>query len=273
MMARKPRLVLSQGDTSPLGYVEESRRRATPDEVEHQVRAGNTALAFQPVLCAKDRNKVLYYEGLIRVFDRRERVIPAHDFIHWATNRETGRLIDLQSLTKTIAELRRVPGLHLSVNTSARSIGYAPWTNQLHSALRKWPDLAKRMTIEISEPSVMQLPEIASRFINDVSQRGVRFSLDDFGSDTSSLAMLRDIAFDSVKLDGGFVRGVAQNQKNQSVVLGVSAMALHFGMNVIAEHVETDEDLQWLQQSGIVAVQGYLFVIPTLKPAWRQAHW
>lgn len=124
-MARKPRLVLSQGDTSTLGYVEESRRRATPDEVEHQVRAGNTALAFQPVLCAKDRNKVLYYEGLIRVFDRRERVIPAHDFIHWATNRETGRLIDLQSLNKTIAELRRVPGLHLSGNTSARSIGYA----------------------------------------------------------------------------------------------------------------------------------------------------
>lgn len=118
----------------------------------------------------------------------------------------------------------------------------------------------------------MQLPEIASRFINDVSQRGVRFSLDDLGSDTSSLAMLRDIAFDSVKLDGGFVRGVAQNQKNQSVVLGVSAMALHFGMNVIAEHVETNEDLQWLQQSGIVAVQGYLFGIPTLKPAWRQAH-
>lgn len=270
-MARKPRLVLSHGDSSPLGYVEESRRRATPDEVEQQVRAGNTALAFQAVHSAQDPDRVLYYEGLIRVFDRRERVIPAHDFIHWAANRETGRLIDLQSLTKTIAELRRVPGLHLSVNTSARSIGYAPWTDKLHSALRKWPDVAKRMTIEISEPSVMQLPEIVCRFINDMSQRGVRFSLDDFGSDTSSLALLRDVAFDSVKIDGGFVRGVSQHQKNQSVVLGVAAMAQHFGMNVIAEHVETAEDLQWLRQAGIAAVQGYLFGIPTLKPAWRQA--
>lgn len=270
-MSRKSKLVLNRGMASPLGFVEESNSRAAPQDVETQIRAGRCALAFQPVVDAKNPESVLYYEGLIRVFDEANRFIPARHFIHQVANRETGRLIDLHSLTKTIFELKRTPGLHLSVNTSARSIGYSPWTDKLRHALRKWPALANRMTIELSEPSVMQLPEIVSKFINDMTPCGLRFSLDDFGADLSSLSYLRDIPFDSIKLDGGFVRGVSGNPKNQAAVLGITAMAHHLGMNVIAVHVETTKDMQWLQRAGVSALQGYLFGIPTIRPQWSEA--
>lgn len=267
-MGRKPRLILESGMTSPLGYVEECQYRASPEVVEKAVATGACELAYQPIMLATDPGTASYYEGLIRIFDPKNRIIPARDFIHMVEDTETGRQIDLLALTKTIRTLEKTPGLHLSVNASARSIGYAPWTDKLSKAVRKSPDLARRMTIEISEKSVMLLPEIAARFISDMQPTGLRFSLDNFGVGFTSIQHLRDIPFETLKLDGRYIRGVADSSKNQGVVQGVISLAHHLGMNVIAEMVECKADMHWLQRAGIAGLQGYLFGIPTLHPKW-----
>lgn len=267
-MPRKPKIVLDNGIGSPLGYAEESTRRATPAMVDDAVRHDKCNLAFQPIVRAANPKVPVYYEGLIRIFDDKGNVFPARHFIHDVEDTETGRLIDVKALTKTARTLRDVPGLVLSVNTSARSIGYAPWTNRLYKIVNREPEIAKRMVIEISEKSAMQLPEIVSRFINDLTPRGVQFSLDQFGAGLTSLTQLRDIPFKSLKLDGKFIGGVASTPKNQAVVSGTCALARSFGMNVIAERVEDAADMRWLQQAGVAAMQGFLFGIPTLYPEW-----
>lgn len=267
-MPRKPKIVLDNGIGSPMAYAAEVQRRATPDMVDQAVRADKCMLAFQPIVPASNPSVPAYYEGLIRIFDEGGRVIPARDFIHDVENTETGRLIDVKSLAKTAKTLREVPTLILAVNTSARSIGYAPWTNRLYKIVNREPEIAKRMVIEISEKSVMQLPEIVSRFINDLEPKGVQFSLDQFGAGLSSLSYLRDIPFRSVKLDGKFIRNVSETPRNQAVVNGATAMARSLGMNLIAEKVEDKADMQWLQRAGVAAMQGFLFGIPTLNPEW-----
>lgn len=269
-MRRREKIVLERGMKNPLGYVEERIARASPDLVAKALHDGACALAFQPIVLASDTEKTAYFEGLIRIFDEENRVIPARDFIHQVENSEVGRLIDLRALGKAIVTLRRVPGLHLAINTSARSIGYAPWTDKLQGAIRKDPDLAGRLTIEITETSVMQLPEIASRFINDMKPKGLRFSLDDFGAGLTSFRILRDIPFESLKIDGCFCLGISQSTQNQPVVLGMIAMARHLGMNIIAENVEHKADMQWLQAAGVNAMQGYLFGMPRLNMKWAK---
>lgn len=268
-MPRKPKMVLENGIGSPMAYANELDRRATPDMVEKAIRDDRYNLAFQPIVPASNPKTPVYYEGLMRIFDENQRVFPARDFIHAVENTKTGRLIDVKALTKTARTLREVPGLVLSLNASARSIGYAPWTNRLYKIVNREPDVAQRMVIEISEKSVMQLPEIVSRFINDLEAKGVQFSLDQFGAGLTSLSHLRDIPFKSLKLDGRYIGGVSNKAKNQAVVAGTCALARSFGMNVIAEKVEHKADMQWLQRAGVTAMQGYLFGIPTLYPEWR----
>ncbi|MDG2341129.1 MAG: EAL domain-containing protein [Paracoccaceae bacterium] len=267
-MAQNGKLVLERGMKSPLGHVEEAIYAATIETVDAAVRGGNCALAFQPIVLASNPKKPAFYEGLIRVFDPAKRVIPARDFIAQVEDTETGRLIDCEALKKTIRILDKVAGLHLSLNVSARSIGYAPWTNKLHSTIRKRPDLVKRMTIEISEKSTMQLPEVTARFVNDLSEKGMRFLLDDFGAGLSSFQHMRDIGFGMLKIDGRYTSGIAQNAENQSVINSMIALGDFMQKRIIATRVENKADMKWLQQAGVDAFQGYLFGTPTLNPAW-----
>jgi len=270
-MAQKNTFVLERGMKSPLAHVEEAMFRTTAETVDAAVKSGNCGLAFQPVVHAKTPEKPAFYEGLIRIYDPAKRVIPARDFIALVENTETGRKIDCEVLKRTLRTLEKVPGLQLSLNVSARSIGYAPWTDRLYKALRNKPDLVKRMTIEISEKSAMQLPEITARFVNDLRKKGVRFLLDDFGAAQSSFQDLRDIGFGMIKIDGRYIQGIALKPGNQAVVLTMCAMGRFMKKRIIATRVEREDDMLWLQRAGIDAFQGYLFGIPTLNPEWGKS--
>lgn len=271
VMAGKEKFVLENRFKSPLGHVEEANFRATPEAVEKAVNSGRTALAFQPIMLASDAKTPLFYEGLIRLIDDSYRVIPARDFIYEVERTETGRRIDLEMLKRGLRTLAKTPGLHLSLNVSARSIGYAPWTHKLHATLRKQPDLAKRLTIEISEQSAMQLPEITQRFVNDMRAKGLRFLLDEFGADVSSFQHLAGLDVDMLKIDGRIVRGLTTSQSNRAIIASMIALAHNLGKRVIATQVETGEQLKWLQQAGVDAVQGYLLGMPTLNPTWQSS--
>lgn len=269
-MGQKEKFVLEGRFKSPLGHVEEALVQATPDVVDRAVRGGNAAMAFQPIVLAQDAKTPAFYEGLIRIFDDSQRVIPAKDFIARVENTETGRLIDVEALKRSLRILGSTPGLHLSLNVSARSIGYAPWTDKLHSTIRRRPELAKRLTIEISEKSAMQLPEITQRFVNDMRGKGLRFLLDDFGGDMTSFQHLRDIHVDMLKIDGRFIQGITKSDGDRAVIRSMVALGHNLRKRVIATRVETLEQLTWLQQAGVDAVQGYLVGMPTLNPVWEK---
>ena len=126
---------IAPNDLDPLTYAVTSRDRSTISMVAEALRHRNVALAYQPIIQSGPVGRIAYYEGLIRVYDETGRIIPATDFINTVEDTEYGRMLDCISLEKGLAELRRVPDLRLSVNMSARSIGYKKWMRVLQRGL------------------------------------------------------------------------------------------------------------------------------------------
>lgn len=236
--------------------------------VEAALAARRVRLAFQPVVQARNTARVLFHEGFVRILDDTGRAIPARDFIDAVETTELGRRIDAAVLDLGLARLRAHRDLRLSVNMSARSIGWAPFTRSLSRALNADRSLGPRLILEISEASAMLMPDLLTAFMDDTRLSGVTFALDDFGSAFTSFRHLRDFCFDMVKVDGAFIRGIARDPDNQAVVRALVGVARSFEMAAVAEAVETAEEAAMLAQLGVSAMQGLLFGQPTVAPDW-----
>lgn len=265
---KKPRLDGDAGDHSPLGVAISQGDRATLSMVQEAIEARRLRLAFQPVVLSADPSRIAFYEGLIRVLEPSGRVIPAKDFMQTVEARELGRQIDCAALEVGLATLARRPELRLSINMSARSIGYPPWIKVLHRGLSVSPTIGERLILEISESSAMLLPEIVATFMDKVQAAGVAFALDDFGSGSLAIRYFKDFSFDILKMDGQFVRGLDRDGDNRALSMALLAIGKSFGMFTVANSVETPAEAAVLQQMGVDCMQGYLFGAPSLKPAF-----
>ncbi|MDR5653454.1 EAL domain-containing protein [Ruixingdingia sedimenti] len=260
-------LIAGLGD--PLSFAVAERDRDTLAMVRDALARGRMALAFQPVVTAGDAGRVAFHEGLIRILDEANRPIPARDFMGAAETTETGRLIDCAALELGLAALADEPGLRLSVNMSARSIGYPRWMRVLDAGLDRDPTVAERLILEITESSAMLMPDLVTVFMDGLQRRGIAFALDDFGAGFTAFRYLREFFFDIVKIDGQFIRGVSRDPDNQVLTAALVSIARHFDMFTVAESVEAPEDAAWLAANGVDCLQGYLFGMPTVHPPWR----
>jgi EAL domain-containing protein (putative c-di-GMP-specific phosphodiesterase class I) len=260
---------LPEGDDSPLNAAVSGRDRGTLDMVEDAVRNKNCLLAYQPVMQARKPTEVAFWEGFIRVLDGTGRVIPAREFMGVAETTELGRELDCIALDMGLRALTQAPTLRLSVNMSARSIGYKRWQKVLDRYLTKDQTLGERLLLEITEDSAMTVPEIVVDFMDRLQGHGIGFALDDFGAGQIALRRFRDFYFDAVKIDGQFIRGVHQNADNQAITRSLIAIAREFDMLVIAEAVETEAEAAYLSAIGVDCLQGYLFAAPTVRPPWQ----
>ena len=257
---------LAEGD--PFESAMAARAGAVPDYVRDAVAHREVALAYQPVVQSRRPEQIAFYEGLIRVFDPAGRVIPAKDFIELTEATETGREIDTLALEMGMSTLAEVPDIRLSINMSARSIGYPRWLRALERGLAADKTVAERLILEITESSAMQVPELVTTFMSQLARQGISFALDDFGAGHTSFRYLRDFQFDILKIDGQFIRGIGQNPDNQVLVRALTMIGEQFDMFTVAEAVERAEDVAWLTENGIDCLQGYFFAAPTIHPPW-----
>jgi EAL domain-containing protein (putative c-di-GMP-specific phosphodiesterase class I) len=262
---------LPEGGDSPLNAAVTGRDGRVMDMVAAAIRHKNCLLAFQPVMQARAPHGAAFYEGLIRVLDETGRVIPARDFISVVENDELGRELDCNALEIGLRTLARNPAIRLSVNMSARSIGYNRWQRILDRCLDRDPTLGERLILEISEPSVMTVPELVADFMDRLQGRGIAFALDDFGTGPMMMRHFRNFFFDAAKIDGQFVRGIDRDADNQALVRALVAIAREFEMLTVAESVETVAEAEFLVSAGIDCLQGHLFGAPSVMPPWRQA--
>ncbi|WP_425037958.1 EAL domain-containing protein [Primorskyibacter sp. S187A] len=262
-MARKPK-----GDKNALAQAIAMRDRSTIEMVEAAVRHGDVMLAFQPVVQTQRQDRMAFYEGLIRVLDETGRIIPAKDFIDLVEERETGRLIDCLALERGLRTLSKVPTLRLSINMSARSIGYRKWMRILDRGLAADPTVAERLILEITESSAMLVPELVVDFMDDLQERGIAFALDDFGAGYTAIRYFKQFQFDILKIDGQFIRNIHADPDNQVLTRALLSIASQFDMFTVAESVEQQQDADFLTQLGVDCLQGYYFGAPTVKPPW-----
>ena len=265
---RRQRIDMPDGADNPLNAAITSRDRDTLSMVAEAVEHNQTMLAFQPIMQARAPHQTAFYEGLIRVLDDSGRVIPARDFITVVEDTELGREIDCAALEMGLRTLARNPSLRLSINMSARSIGYKRWIRILDRFLKKDPTLGERLILEITESSAMAIPELVVDFMRQLQRHGIGFALDDFGAGYTAFRYFRDFYFDAVKIDGQFVRGIHANSDNQVLTSALVAIARQFDMFTVAESVETREDAEYLISIGVDCLQGYLFGAPTVRPPW-----
>ncbi len=251
--------------TNPLDYAMASRDHDILTLVRNALEAQNCALAFQPVVRTDIPSQVAFYEGLIRLRDEGGRIIPAHHFMGNIEDTDLGREIDAASLRAGLQMLRRNPGLRLSVNVSARSLGDGKWRRILNQHLMRHAELGERLILEISEGSAMMLPELVVRFMWEMQPKGVAFALDDFGAGLIAFSHLKDFFFDMVKIDRSYVRGIHRDPDNQVLAGALMTVAHQFDMFVVASGVESADEATFLTEMGADCMQGFYIGAPRMK--------
>jgi EAL domain-containing protein (putative c-di-GMP-specific phosphodiesterase class I) len=254
---------------SPLDAAISAQDRETLAMVDLALRDRRMRLAFQPVVYAADPSVIGFFEGFIRLLNLRDQVIPARDFMAAVEQRQLGREIDCAALQMGLMAMQRNPQIRVSVNMSARSVGYRPWVEVLRSALRETPRIGQNLILEINETSALQVPDVLKPFMAEMRQHGIVFALDDFGAEMTSLRLLRELRFEIAKLDGSLVKHVDRLPDGQAVARAAIATAQALEMYLVAEAVETEGEANWLRDAGVGCLQGYLFGPPTVTPDFR----
>ncbi len=228
---------------------------------------GEFLLHYQPIVSLAD-GQLRGFEALVRWLHPSRGLIPPGDFISLAE--ETGLILPLGAwvLDHACNQLahwnRNNPdrGLTMSVNLSAAQINHANLVDQVDRVLRKTGLPPQSLKLEITESVVMQNAEAASSLLKQLRDLSVKLSIDDFGTGYSSLSYLNRFPVDTLKIDRSFVSGMADQTENLGIVQSVVTLAHTLGMDVVAEGVETTEQMDSLKGLDCEFAQGYLFSRP-----------
>ncbi|PLX60879.1 MAG: hypothetical protein C0630_14765 [Sedimenticola selenatireducens] len=152
--------------------------------------------------------------------------------------------------------------LILAVNVSAKQFHHADFVAQVRRVLLESGAKPSHLKLELTESTVLGNIQEAIAKMREIKQLGVNFSMDDFGTGYSSLAYLKRLPLDEVKIDRSFVSDITTDQSDAAIVQAIIGMTKALGLNVIAEGVETREQMNFLTKHGCHAFQGYLFGKP-----------
>lgn len=223
-------------------------------------------LSYQPKISAES-GLVTGMEALVRWYHPRFGRIEPDEFVPLAE--ENGLINQLGEwvLFTACRQLRHwqddglSPGT-MAVNVSAHQVARPEFTETVIRALRESRLDPEFLTLELTESAVIRDDASASDAIHRLCQRGVRFSVDDFGTGYATFSNLRRLAVDSIKIDRSFVSGLARESHDTVIVEAIVAMAEKLGLAVIAEGVETVEQYRRLRDLGCTEFQGFLFSTP-----------
>jgi EAL domain-containing protein (putative c-di-GMP-specific phosphodiesterase class I) len=242
--------------------------------VEHDLRLaisrGELWLAYQPQLDIK-RGKVVGFEALLRWKSSSRGEISPGVFIPIAE--EIGAILPIGDwvLKEACREAAtwKTP-LKIAVNVSAVQLHNAAFAQELHGILLETGLPGKRLEIEITETALVRDLNRTLATLRQVKALGVDIAMDDFGTGYSSLSNLRAFPFDRIKIDRSFIKSVHSNQQAATIVRAVLGLGKGLGLPVLAEGVETNDELRFLQEESCDEVQGYLLGRPAAIDSFRE---
>jgi diguanylate cyclase (GGDEF)-like protein/PAS domain S-box-containing protein len=207
-------------------------------------------------------------EALIRWVHPERGLVSPLEFIPLAE--ETGLILPIGQwvLETACAQLKmwqqhdQTRNLVLAVNVSARELRQPDFVAQVHAIVQRYAIHPTMLKLELTESALLEDIEDTAAIMNALNEIGVQFSLDDFGTGYSSLQYLKRLPLDQIKIDQSFVRDLSIDSGDRAIVRTIIAMAASLNLDVIAEGVETEEQLQILLKKGCTHYQGYLFGRP-----------
>jgi EAL domain-containing protein (putative c-di-GMP-specific phosphodiesterase class I) len=214
----------------------------------------------------QDKQRAPSLEVLLRLRDENGDLVSPGVFIPAAERYHIAARLDLWVLNKTIELLRQCQNLNqfdkISINLSGQSIGDKKVHARLIEAIKNGSIPAGKLCFEVTETSAIRNIEDAISFIGQLKALDVKFSLDDFGSGSSSFGYLKALPVDYLKIDGQFVKSLATDAVDFATVRCIADMANLLHKETVAEFVETEAALAMLTTLGVDYAQGYFLHQP-----------
>ena len=224
------------------------------------------SLHYQPKVEARTE-RVTGIECLLRWQHPTLGSVPADQVVPLAE--ETGMIVPIGRWALRTACLQArnlaalgLPPLRMAVNLSARQFMSPTLLDDVADALAETRIDPRWLEFEVTESVMIREPERAVKLLRDLKAMGVSLSIDDFGTGYSSLAYLKRLPIDCVKIDASFVRGIPEDASDVAITETILAMSRSLGLKVVAEGVETRDQLRFLEVRGCNEMQGYYFSKP-----------
>ncbi|MCC6339215.1 MAG: EAL domain-containing protein [Acidimicrobiia bacterium] len=251
-----------------------AERLDTEVALRHAVERGEIEVHYQPEVTVSD-GSLVGFEALVRWRRPGHGLVPPAGFVVLAE--ETGLIHELGAhvLERACDALvdwdASVPGrrdVRIAMNLSGRQLAHAGTAPTIRSIIDRTSVDPSRITLEITESVFLEDPDAARRVLEELRSIGLRIAIDDFGTGYSSLAYLQRFPIDIVKIDRFFVRELDGSTRGSEIVAAIAHLAHALGFEVVAEGVETVEQLAVLRELGVDLAQGYLFGRPV---PWERA--
>ena len=249
-------------DTDMLG--DERQRRFIERDLRAAVMMDELELHYQPIFDAK--RSVRSYEALVRWRHPVRGVIAPGHFIPIA---EESDLIDKLGdwvLRRVCRDLWVLGGVPVALNVSAMQLRRADFAERFAAVLHQTGTDPRRITVEITETVPLEAGQLELANISALRALGVRIAIDDFGAGHASLQYLRGFAFDIIKIDRSYVANLGSSRVDGMIVSAICNIAQSLPAEVIAEGIETPEQLALLVSAGCTGFQGYLLGRPAALP-------
>lgn len=239
-------------------------------DLRHAVERQEFEVLYQPIVDL-GTGKVAEFEALIRWRHPTLGLVAPNEFVEVAE--ETGLIIPigqwiLEESCRRIAEWQdrfEMP-LSVSVNLSAKQLMHPRLTTHITDVLAATGIEAGRLKLEVTESTVMEHSDRSLKVLSDLDQLGVALSTDDFGTGYSSLSYLQKFPFERLKIDRSFINILDKDEKSRAIVKTILMLGENLGIEVVAEGIETAQQLELLREMGCRTGQGYLFARP-MDPA------
>ncbi|MEM0515973.1 EAL domain-containing protein [Pseudoalteromonas sp. YIC-827] len=240
------------------------------NELRQGIRDSQFHLNYQPQVDSRT-GKVLGFEALIRWTHPTQGAISPVKFIPIAE--ATGLIVELGEWVLheacRFSARRAQAGLeaNVSVNLSVRQFQDANLIPSLANILEQTKVAPKNLHLELTESMLMGDVDTAISQLHDIKRLGVSISIDDFGTGYSSLSYLKRFPVDVLKIDRSFVQDIPDDPNDMAITAAIIAMAQKLNLNVVAEGVETREQMEFLKANNCFVVQGYYFSPPLSEQA------
>lgn len=229
------------------------------------LKTGQIIPYYQPKYCV-NTGKIDGFEVLARWPHESRGFVPPDVFIPCAEKLSTILQLTEQILNKSCEDhillKKRFPGATISVNVSASSCSTPSLISMVDNAVRKYGLKYSELELEVTETAFMANPKKSIEILGAINATGVKIAVDDFGKGYSSLSYLTELPIDTLKIDMDFVQGIGMSVPKESVVKVIIDLSRRLGFSVVAEGVETAEQLSFLKEHSVDLVQGYLLSKP-----------
>jgi diguanylate cyclase (GGDEF)-like protein len=226
------------------------------------VREGEFMLYYQPIVGSRSR-RIEGFEALMRWKHPTLGMVPPVRFIPIAETNGLINMLGAWALKSALAQIRQFEEvarreLYISVNISPRQFRNDRFLSVLDDALALSGTPGSKLVLEITEGTLMVDPAHAESILGKMAERQARIAIDDFGTGYSSLAYLKRFPISVLKIDRAFIKDLPDSTKDAAICNAVLDLAKHLGLAVVAEGVETEGQLRYVESRGCDYVQGYL---------------